>query len=216
MIILEVAFLLVNLAVPYWIWTSRSASPQPQIEQEAFKKNLYRLSQTAGGFGPCDDTQMTEILDDLCEKSRLKWTAKQSVVFERAGNGIVFSCLVEKDEVKVRWFGEISKTEDLKCQPSRTEVLKFSPSFAFNLKGQLRSIEFTAHNQARQVAPMTNCRLKVSHAQNVPIGKRNKEEFLTDLGELPGDAKDWPTENAVCLRFDPHPGWDALRQHFRL
>jgi hypothetical protein len=217
MIILEVAFVLVNLAVPYWIWTSKSTNNLPTVEREAFRKRLFEISEASGGFAPCKTIEVVETIDELCQKSRAKFTDKESMAFERAGADVVFSCEVRKDSLKVQWFPERDSEPDLNCEADRDEMMAYAPTFIFNLKGQIRQIEYSTPAGGRQTAPMQNCRRKLKTVKAMGGGPpTTRAEFIRRLGHLVNDPPDWQTENLMCLGYDPHPDWEPWRRRYGL
>jgi hypothetical protein len=216
MIILEVAFVLVNLAVPYWIWTSKSVNNLPTVERDAFRKHLFEISEASGGFAPCGTDDVVETISELCDKSRRKYTEKESTAFDRAAVDVVFSCEVQKDAVKVQWLPERSADHDMNCEADRDELMAYAPTFVFNLKGQIRQIEYSTPDGGRQTAPMKNCRLKLKALKAMNGTPTSREEFVRRLGHLGGDPPDWRTENLMCLEYDPHPGWEPWRKRYGL
>lgn len=216
MIVFEVAFLLVNLAVPYWIWTSKSTSTLPKVAHESIKKTVHELSEAAGGFAPCDSTDVADLIDDLCEKSREKWTEKESVAFERAAANVVFSCEVKKGEVNVQWLPNSDGDHDLNCIADREQLMAYGPTFVLNLKGQMRRIEYSTPEGGRAATPMLNCRQKLKRARGFTRIPASTDAFLDALGNIPNDPPDYLTGNLICLGFDPHPGWDPWRRKFGL
>lgn len=197
MLVLEIAFVLVNLAVPYWLWTSKSETKLPAVERDAMNRAVFRVVAASGGFPPCDAQEVTNRIVDLCDQSRSKWTEKQTTRFERAGADVVFSCEVLKNEVRVRWAHDAtSDGHDLECGSRTDAQVGFAPMFAFNLKGQLRTITYARDGQSDATVALTACRRKLAVMKN---------------GRLPAS---FTKEDTVCLLFDPAEGWNPLRQKY--
>lgn len=216
MIVLEVAFVLVNLAVPYWIWTSKSHNNVPAVEREAFRKNLFEITEVLGGFPPCDSSDVVETIDDLCNKSRAKLNDNQSVAFERAAAEVVFRCLVKKDSVLVQWAPQPQSDHDMNCGTDHGDVISLTPSFVFNMKGQIRRLEYSTPGGQRQAAPMINCRNKLKGLQALKYPPDRFQDLIQKIGQLPNDASDWQLENRMCMTLDPNRGWDPWRKRYGL
>lgn len=214
MIVLEIAFVLVNLAVPYWLWSKKSATTLPAIEREALGRNIFRVVDASGGFPPCSTLEVTETIQELCDESRRRWTEKETVAFERAGVDVVFSCEVHKDEVKVKWTPEQGGEHDLKCQSATDDQIDLAPAFSFNLKGQLRTISYSTPAQQRAVTQLTRCRKKLASTRTIASVPESEEEFLRSLVHLKGDPQDYITANRACLMFDPAPDWEPFRKKY--
>ena len=161
MIVLEIAFVVVNLAVPYWLWTKKTTTTLPTVEREAMGRAMYRVINASGGFG-CDTEDLVEKMQDLCDQSRLKYSEKSTTAFEQAGVDVVFSCEVRKDEVKFKWSPEQSGDHDLNCQSNTDEQIDYAPSFTFNLKGQLRTISYSTPSGTRAAIHVQSCRRKLA------------------------------------------------------
>jgi hypothetical protein len=215
MIVFEVAFLLLNLAVPYWVWTSKSASHQPAVEQSALRKTLWDLSNSQNGFAPCSNDDVAYAIADLCEKSRHAWTEKQSTAFGREGQDVLFACEVRKDEIRVQWSPNNRGKGDLDCVSRDPEIIAYAPLFVMNLKGQLRRIEYSTADGGHDSAPMRNCRAKLRKARTLTRMPASDNEFFEALGRLPKDPEDYITENMICLELDPHSSWNKFRDKYR-
>lgn len=197
MLVLEIGFVLVNLAVPYWLWTSKSTTKLPAVEREAMSRAVFRVVAAAGSFPPCGTQDVTNHIVDLCDQSRSKWTEQQTTRFERAGADVIFSCEVLKNEVRVRWSQEQTEAgHDLECGSRTDTQIAFAPTFAFNLKGQLRTITYARRDHTTGTVALTACRRKLAAAKS---------------GRLPASLT---PEDTVCLLFDPAEGWDPWRQKY--
>jgi hypothetical protein len=216
MIVLEVAFVLINLAVPYWIWTSKSADNLPKVEHEVLRKRLLEIVGAGGGFTPCRADEVVATIDDLCEKSRLKFSEKEPHAFERAGSDVIFSCEVGRDSLKVQWFPEHTPDHDLDCKAVRDEMLAYAPTFVLNLRGQMRRIEYSTPAGDLQAAPLVNCRLKLKALKRMTAIPRTRTAFVRQVGHMNGDPTDWETENLICLSYDPHRDWTPWRKRYGL
>jgi hypothetical protein len=214
MVVLEIAFVLVNLAVPYWLWSKKATDNGPKVEREAVRKAVFRVIEASGGFPPCNPGDMADNIMDLCEKSSRKYTDKETTAFERAGVDVVFSCEVRKDEIKVRWVPEQSAEHDLDCGSDRDEQIAYAPVFTFNLKGQLRTIAYNTPGGSRGVTPVANCRRKLASAKAMNPLPDSQGEFLHALGRMPNDPSDYITKNNVCLIYDPAEAWEPYRKKF--
>lgn len=215
MLVLEIAFVLVNLAVPYWLWSKKTPHTLPVVEREAIGQAMFRVIEASGGFPPCDTQAVVDATLDLCDQSRSKYTQKSTMAFERAGVDVVFSCEVRKDEVRFKWLPERDGQPDLDCQSNRDEQIAYIPSFTFNLKGQLRTISYTAPNGKRAATHLQGCRRKLASAKSMQDHiPPSEQEFLAALTRLPNDPADVMTKNRICLIYDPAMEWEPFRKAY--
>lgn len=206
--------MLVNLAVPYWLWTKKSTTDAPLWSRTTVGRAFSRVLEASGGFPPCPSGELAEILLDLCNESHKKLTPSESTSFERAGSDVVFSCEVTKTEIRLHWKPETGSEKDLDCGPDREEQVAYAPAFAFNYRGQLRTISYNTPDGVRAVAPVVGCRRKLASARKISPVPAGEAEFLNALLKLPDDPKDVLTKNRICLMFDPAEGWNPYREKF--
>jgi len=216
MLVLEIAFVLVNLAVPYWLWSKKTPHTLPVVEREAIGQAVFRVIEASGGFPPCDTQTVVDAVQDLCDQSRIKYTEKTTMAFERAGVDVVFSCEVRKNEIRFKWTPENSQGQsDLDCESNRDEQIDYAPQFTFNLKGQLRTLSYTAPDGKRAVTHLQGCRRKLASAKalqdKMPPSER---DFLAALTRLPNDPADVMTKNRICLIYDPAMDWEPFRKAY--
>ncbi|MBX3022861.1 MAG: hypothetical protein KF799_14395 [Bdellovibrionales bacterium] len=215
MVVLQIAFVMVNLAVPYWLWSKKSPTVLPAVEREAVGRAIFRVIAASGGFPPCDTDDLVEDIQELCDQSRLKYSDKTTIAFERAGTNVVFSCEVRKNEVKVKWTPENVGQPDMDCHANSDEQIDYAPSFSFNLKGKIRTIGYSTPAGKRATTEVKSCRRKLASAK--AMGDRipaSEDEFLSQLVHLPNDPPDVLTKNKVCFLFDPAEDWDPFRDKY--
>lgn len=194
MIVFEIAFVLVNLAVPYWLWTSKTPTQLPAMEREATNRAIFRVVSAAGGFPSCGVQSVTERILDLCEDSRAKWTEHETTAFERAGADVIFRCEVRRQEIRVQWRRSTrEEPHDLECGSRDDAQLDFAPEFSFNNKGQLRAIAYAGGGGKTLRVALTTCRRKLAAAKS---------------GRLPASPSG---DDEVCRLFDPAEAWEPFR-----
>ncbi|MGE4132197.1 MAG: hypothetical protein AB7F86_11205 [Bdellovibrionales bacterium] len=202
--VVQIVFVLVNLAVPGWLYFRSSDNPnKPHIQWGAFENHLESIVKSSGGFAPCDDDQVVVYIRQLCETSMDRWTDLDSVIVERAAPHVVFSCEVRLGETYVQWRLEDTPDPDIQCGvENRIASVEPSPAFVFSREGELTDIEFSSRQGDRQTVPVKNCRRKLQLAL-----KRRSKRLL----RLKSDPMDFSTANSMCYNYDVADGWDRLR-----
>jgi hypothetical protein len=214
MIIFQVAFVLVNLTVPYLLWSRKTESTLPQVEPRTIEKTVFNLVESAGGFPPCSSQDVVDYITDLCEQSRREYSEKNTVTFERASDEVVFACEVQKSRVQISWRPEASEKNDLACKINIEQHVDYAPKFSINLLGKLQAIEFNTSEGQRQRTPVLNCRLKLKSLLQAHKTPPTEDDFLLELGRTANDPSDHVTANRVCLIYDVAPAWTAWRKRY--
>lgn len=207
----QIVFIIVNLAVPGWLYFRNGESQGPDMAWSKFEDNMEKIVAATGDFGPCDKDDVVKIFRDLCQESLDRWTEKDSVIMERAAREIVFTCEVRSDASFIQWRRELSQEYDLKCQPARAIASdQTSPAFVFDKKGGLSAIEFFARDGDRQSVNVANCRRKLKLA--LDRGTRGSGMQIVDrLVRLKSDPIDVITANRMCYQYDVAEQWSKIR-----
>lgn len=212
--IIPIAFILINLAVPGWLYFrtgEKTESTDPQMNWSHFQDNMEKIVGAAGDFGPCDKKQIVRVFRDLCERSMDAWTEKDSVIIERAARDIVFTCEVRNDVSFVQWRYEASDQYDLNCEPARKIASDTAaPAFVFNHKGDLSAIEFFARSGERQSVNVANCRRKLKLALSRPASGSGMT-IVDRMPRLKSDPRDFVMANRVCYEYDISKDWSKIR-----
>lgn len=235
----HIIFILLNMAVPYWIWTSNSEIVQ--IDWKNFDKNLARIIDAKKGFENCATSLVVTVIHELCVQSASQ-LKEHSVAAEKAALDLKVICEVGEN-VTIVTFQALSPapsaeplTEEkpveltdeagqeppsvlnseggLTCK-SRSGV-KDSPSFLFNTSGWLTHIDFNTASGRRQRVPVQNCRVKLKRADKIKPVPATREEFLMKLPRLHGDPEDVYGANQACLDYDVAIRWKNWRAKFDL
>ncbi|NJL25541.1 MAG: hypothetical protein HC902_10460 [Calothrix sp. SM1_5_4] len=211
----QIAFFLINLAIPYWFWVRSPSKTLPKVEWELFDKNVARLIDNAGTFAPCATRDLAAYLHKICEDSRRQWSEDSSTRVEKTADSLLFSCEVRAKEVILQWRPESTSPEpDMNCEAPHPDRIALAPSFHFDRKGRLQKIEYSGRDGARQTSLIRNCRRKLSAVKALTTPPRSKAEFLGALGQLPGDPADYISANMICLLYDVPPQWAAWRRKY--
>ena len=157
--VFQIGFLLLNLTVPYFIW-SNSTKKVPSTNSAVWEKSMARIVASDGGFPDCSVLQLVDIFRDLCDNSRAKFSENTTVVMERASKEVVFACEAGKDFIRASWRLEDSERADLKCRDPSGDIIPHAPAFLFDLDGRLRAIEFSATSGKRESIRMRSCPLR--------------------------------------------------------
>lgn len=213
MLIFEIAFVLVNLAVPYWIWTRKSLTTLPPIQSEPFNVTVFKMVLGAGGFDGCDAQSVVETIDDLCDRSRDKYNDQQSTRIEQAGIGVVFSCEYRKTEILVQFSPE-NTSSDLKCRPIFPARVARAPTFRIKPDGELTAIDYWNDMGVRRVLPIRACDKKLRLAEHLSHPPRSLDGFLTKLGVPRQDPHDGLTFNRMCYYYGLSDGWADWRKRY--
>lgn len=215
MAVFGIVFVLINLAVPYWVWNRKS---NDSIDRSKIESTVMSIVDATGGFPPCDRRDVASVVSDLCEKSMRKLSGEESTILERAAVGVVFACEARKDELRITFTPEQSPNHDLTCSSARADLLALGPSYHANLKGQLRRIEFSNSQGQRDQVDFTECRRKLKVAMQLAPPPASESEFLMDLeshNNLPTNkAGELITRNRVCMNLDPSPLWAPFRKRY--
>lgn len=206
----HIVFILINLAVPSWLYF-RSDHDGPDIAWGQFEDNMEKIVATSGDFGGCSKQEVVAVFRQLCEKSLEQWTDADSVIVERAAPDIVFTCEVRNDASFVQWRIERSDDYDLNCTPSRKIASdNASPAFVFDKKGELSAIEFFARTGERQSVNIANCRRKLKLALSRPP-RGTGMELVDRMPRLKSDPRDFRRANRLCYEYDVDDDWSKLR-----
>jgi hypothetical protein len=158
MIVFEIAFVLINLAVPYWIWISSADVHRPKLDHARLRPAIERMIDTVGGFTGCETGDLVEAVDDLCEKSRLQWSAdKGSVAIERAAARLGFACEVRERDVRLLLLPEENDEPDLGCVAVRPDMIRAQPEFRLDADGRLTAVEYFNAQGARRFIDARLC-----------------------------------------------------------
>ncbi len=175
---------------------------------------MARIVASDGGFPDCSTLDLVDIFRDLCDLSKAKLTESGTVVMERASKEVVFSCEAGSDFIRTSWRLEESEKADLKCRDPSGDIIPHAPAFLFDLKGRLRSIEFSATSGKRESIGMRSCREKLKVAKSLNPAPATLDEFFQALGRTPGDPEDYLTANFICFVFDLSPIWHSWRERY--
>lgn len=211
--VFQIGFLLLNLTVPYFIW-SNSTKKVTSTDSAVWEKSMARIVASDGGFPGCSVLQLVEIFRDLCDNSRAKLSQNTTVVMERASKEVVFACEAGKDFIRTSWRLEDSEKADLKCRDPSGDIIPHAPAFLFDLDGRLRAIEFSAASGERESIRMRSCREKLKIAKGLNPAPATMDDFFQALGRSPGDPKDYLTANFICFVFDLSPLWHTWRERY--
>lgn len=121
-----IGFIVINLAVPYYIWGIKA--DKNQMNWSALNKNIERIIQAQGGFNNCPTKELSPILVDLCKESAIK-KQKETVPVERAGNDVLFACEVGENSAVLNF-------QPLRKAKSNVEN-EFKPKFQLEPSGEL-------------------------------------------------------------------------------
>ena len=127
--VFQIAFLLINLAVPYWIWTSSSLVTTDPIKWKALELTIHRLLDAAGGL-TCPNTSITRELLAVCDRSQEGLKQRTSTIFEQVIGNVIYSCDVRMDSVIVKMALFEDAEKDSGCRARDTHgTLKIAPAF---------------------------------------------------------------------------------------
>jgi hypothetical protein len=87
----HIIFILLNMAVPYWIWTSNSENVQ--IDWKNFDKNLARIIDAKKGFENCPTPAVVTVIHELCVQSASQ-LKEHSVAAEKSAQDLKVICEV--------------------------------------------------------------------------------------------------------------------------
>lgn len=232
MVVLEIAFVLVNLAVPYWLWTNKSTAKVPEYDRVALQRGIFRVVSASGVFEACSTQDLSREVLDLCDLSREQFVEAAPVPVGVVGNDVAFACQVHATGVNVRWAPNLALNQRVPaqaseasvtpspatvparvdCGPSRDEQVALAPSFQFNFKGQLRTITYAEENGARGKLPLQSCRQKLAAAKRINPVPDEERLFFARIGTPNGSSE--ARANHVCLLFDPAEDWEPFRQRY--
>lgn len=215
----QIAFILINLAVPTWLWMRKGTDkiPPTEVHWEVFANNLERVVANGGGFAPCEDRKAMLYFKQMCEASKDKLEGGDSWIIERVGPDTVFSCEVSAKYLRMTWVLDSGEDHDLSCgNQNRTQLTQLAPTFEFTFKGLLRRIEFNSANGSRESVMIKSCRQKLKAAQMMKALPSNDEEFVRALGQSSGDPSDVLRANRLCFTYDIAAGWKPFREKYSL
>ncbi len=208
----QIIFILINLAVPYWIWSGDDTDKSgPSIEWQAWTKNMKRLVESTGK-NTCRSSEMVDKIRGLCHQSEARLTPDETVVFERVIGNTLFSCTVHNDYLLVRFYPyDDSGTEDHEACTilDSHKRVQLEPEFLFTHKGFVNSISFNGGDGQRQSVPIKNCRMKLKKAK--ALKPKSLADFEKSLGQMQGDPADYLTANRFCLSYDLAADWQPLQ-----
>lgn len=209
----HIIFILVNMAIPGWVYFRSADSPDtPRLKWSPWQDSMERIVEVSGGFKDCTNGDVVRYIRQLCEKSMDQWSEKDSVILERASSSILFSCEVRTQFTLVQWRLEQTNDPDIKCQPGKNqENIAASPAFVFDHKGFLTAIEFSARNGERQAVNTANCRRKLQ----LSLSRNEKPTNLDGVDHMPhlkSDPTDYVMANRMCFEYDVTSEWGTLRQ----
>src|SRR5688572_21463106 len=97
----QIIFILINIAVPYWMWTSSSRSDKNSpIKWGAWEKTMSRILDASGGFS-CPTREVLTDIRALCERSQDGMSGKKTEIFEQLISDTLFSCEVKPDSIEI-------------------------------------------------------------------------------------------------------------------
>jgi len=210
--VLHIAFVAINLVVPYWIWTKVSSGPPVKVEWPAAEKTMARLLEASGGLN-CPTQEVVKHWRALCDKSLQEYSEKDTVIYRQQLGNQMYSCEVRKDSLQIKIVPEEPASENEPCLAyDSRQTLNLSPAFVLTLAGSVNSMSFVGLDGERHSFSVRNCRRKLKRAP----ASVSSHEMLEDL--LGQDAKD-PAEfrivNRLCWVYDAAPGWNRFRQQFK-
>ena len=215
---LQIIFVLANLAVPYFIYTSRMESPADAIEADKIESTTLNILQAMGGLPPCKNSEVAQTIRRLCEQSVKKWDGKNPITIQRASLNTVIGCEASSEEVRVTFFHEKGKAHTMDCESKSRDVVAFSPAFHMKLNGLLKSIEYSNSKGQRNKVPFTDCRQKLKTALGLKNPPKDERTFLRELGHSSGISvgpEEGVMQNQICLSFDPSPNCVPFREKYR-
>ena len=209
--IFQILFVAVNIAIPYWLWTGTSKA-EADMDWVTWERNVGRLVDGEGGFEPCGTNKVVTLLRDLCETSKQKMHGKSATVVEQAGQKMVFACEVGATDIIIHWFANSDPKLDLDCEIPTEQGVSQATGFSLTKRGRMKSLEFLSKTNQPASVTLQNCRKKVTRAKTLPTPPPTVAEFLSALGPLAHDPKDYISANYMCLLFDPSPLWQEYRE----
>ncbi len=209
--IFQILFIAINVAFPVYLWT-RTSTEKSKTDWIAFDRNLSRVVESDEGFPGCSTFDVVEIYHQLCEDSFKKSKDGQSLLAEKIGPTLVFSCLYHKDTITVAWRLEEGRKAEVECKDPGGVVVGHGPGFNFNVEGKLKSIEFFNEDNERELVPYRNCRIKAARVKTLNSSPPRLVEFLQWIGKTPGDPPDFYHANMMCFTFDSSPIWKPWRE----
>lgn len=212
MIVLQIAFVAVNILVPYFIWRgSKPGADTAQIEWTNTEVSMKRSLNANGGFS-CPTGDILKDLVALCQKSQDKLEDGATEVFEQVIGETVISCEVRPDGTVVTLRRESQSEADLSCAANDSaQTLQLAPTFLYDPSGALNSISFTT-GDALHTVPIQNCRNKLKRAKT--LSSNSLDELASVLGQDAGDPSDLIMANKMCVIYDPAQGWRVWRKKF--
>lgn len=212
MIVLQIAFVAINILVPYYIWRSHERGGDVnQIEWNNTEVSMRRSLDANGGFS-CPTSEILKDLISLCQKSEDKREDNATEVFEQVLGETVISCEVRTDGTLITLKRETQANEDLSCAANDpAQTLQWAPTFLYDPSGSLYSISFTSAETMHTI-PIQNCRRKLKRAK--ALSASSLEDLASLLGQDPGDPSELILANKMCVIYDPAQGWRAWRKKF--
>ena len=212
MIVLQIAFVAINILVPYFIWQGHERSANvDQIEWTNTEVSMRRSLDANGGFS-CPTGDVLKDLIALCQKSEEKREKSATEVFEQVFGETVISCEVRMDGTLITLKREAQGAGDLSCAANDpAETLQWAPTFLYEPSGALYSLSFTS-TETLHTIPIQNCRRKLKRAK--ALSANSLEELATLLGQDQGDPSDLILANKMCVIYDPAQGWRSWRKKF--
>lgn len=208
---LQIAFIVINIVVPYWIWSDNrtDAGKGPKIDWQSWTQNMKRLVE-ASGKNSCRSVEMVDKIRGLCHQSEARFSEHESVVFEQVVGNTLFACTVKKDYLLVKFYPYKDADADAGCQiEDKHRRIQVEPEFLFTYAGFVNTISFSTPNGTRESVPVRNCRNKLKFTKSaMPTSIKDAEERL---GHLAGDPADFHTGNRLCLSYDAAAAWRPWR-----
>lgn len=209
----QIVFFVITLAVPGYFLT-RTSKVTPRTQWGTWERAMARLIDSDGGFPDCATLDLVNMLEDMCEASRLKSDKNTTVSVERSSNEVTFACEYTAHSIRVSWRLQKVDDGDLKCQDPGGAIAPKSPGFTFALDGRMRSMEFNNDQGERQRIPTKNCRAKVLSLATV-TPPPELDDLFVKMGRLKDDPMDYINANFMCFVFDLSPKWTPWRERYR-
>lgn len=212
MIALQIAFVAINILVPYFIWRgSKPGADTAQIEWTNTEVSMRRSLDANGGFS-CPTGDILKDVVALCQKSEDESEDGATAVFEQVFGETVISCEVRPDGTLVTLRRESQAEADLSCAANDpAQTLQLAPTFLYDPAGALHSISFTT-GETLHTVPIQNCRRKLKRAKT--LDANSLDALASVLGQDAGDPSDLIMANKMCVIYDPAQGWRVWRKKF--
>jgi len=208
---IQVVFILLNLTIPYWLWTSRSSADLPEVQWEVLGRNFTRLADAGGGFAPCNPQDLKDEMERLCRNSQQNFTKEKSSVQQISAKAFTMTCEVKKDHLAMNWRPDQVEDPDLECQPQKPYLSRYAPTFFFNLKGVMVAIEYNNPLGVRERVKIKNCRQKLADLTAQSPAPNSISTYVKNLKRQADDPKSNGVAARVCLAYDIAPKWNSWR-----